>query len=78
MPELWPRLLTVPAAARYLSLHPDLVVELLDVGTLPKVTIPAPITAKRREPRIRRVLIDRLELDRLHPVVDHADMRALE
>lgn len=60
---LLPRLLTVAAASAYLSLGEDTVLELLQAGTFRRVTIPAPVTAKRRGGAIRRVLIDRLELD---------------
>lgn len=60
---LLPRLLTVPAAAAYLSLSEDVVLELLQAGTFRRVTIPAPVTAKRRGGAIRRVLLDRLQLD---------------
>jgi hypothetical protein len=60
---LLPRLLTVKAAAKYLSLGEDTVLELLDAGTFRRVTIPAPVTAKRRGGAIRRVLLDRLQLD---------------
>ncbi len=60
---LLPRLLTVPAAAAYLSLSEDVVVELLQAGTFRRVTVPAPVTAKRRGGAIRRVLLDRLQLD---------------
>lgn len=60
---LLPRLLTVSAAAAYLSLSEDVVLELLQAGTFRRVTIPAPVTAKRRGGAIRRVLLDRLQLD---------------
>jgi hypothetical protein len=60
---LLPRLLTVPAASAYLSLSEDVVLELMDAGTFMRVTVPAPVTAKRRGGVIRRVLFDRLQLD---------------
>jgi hypothetical protein len=60
---LLPRLLTVKGAAEYLSLGEDTVLELLQAGTFRRVTIPAPVTAKRRGGAIRRVLLDRLQLD---------------
>ena len=60
---LMPRLLTVSAAAAYLSLSEDVVLELLQARTFRRVTVPAPVTAKRRGGVIRRVLLDRLDLD---------------
>ena len=60
---LLPRLLTIPAASAYLSLSEDVVLELMEVGTFTRITIPAPVTAKRRGGTIRRVLLDRLQLD---------------
>lgn len=62
---LLPRLLTVPAAAAYLSLSIDVIGELLAAGTFHRVTVPAPVTAKRRGGIIRRVLVDREDLDAL-------------
>ena len=60
---LLPRLLTVSLAAAYLSLGEDAVVELLAAGILARVTVPAPVTAKRRGGAIRKVLLDRYQLD---------------
>ena len=60
---LLPRLLSVAAAAGYLSLSEDTVLELLAAGTFQRVTVPAPVTAKRRGGAIRKVLLDRLQLD---------------
>ena len=60
---LLPRLLSVQAAAGYLSLSEDTVLELLAAGTFQRVTVPAPVTAKRRGGAIRKVLLDRLQLD---------------
>lgn len=62
---LLPRLLTVPGAAAYLSLSEDVVLELMAAGTLARITVPAPVTAKRRGGAIRRVLLDRHQLDAL-------------
>jgi hypothetical protein len=60
---LLPRLLTVALAAAYLSLSEDVVLELMAAGILTRVTVPAPVTAKRRGGVIRRVLLDRHQLD---------------
>lgn len=62
---LSPRLLSVAAAAAYLSLSEDIVLELLETGTFHRVTVPAPVTAKRHGGAIRKVLLDREEIDRL-------------
>jgi hypothetical protein len=62
---LLPRLLTVPLAATYLSLSEDVVLELMAAGTLARITVPAPVTAKRRSGAIRRVLLNRHQLDAL-------------
>jgi hypothetical protein len=60
---LLPRLLSIQAAAGYLSLSEDVVLELLEAGTFQRVIVPAPVTAKRRGGVIRKVLLDRLQLD---------------
>jgi hypothetical protein len=60
---LLPRLLSVPAAGRYLSLSEDTILELLQAGIFQRITVPAPLTAKRRGTAIRKVLLDRLQLD---------------
>jgi hypothetical protein len=60
---LLPRLLTVEGACHYLSLKEDTVLELLAAGTFQRVTVPAPVTAKRRGGAIRKVLLDRVQLD---------------
>jgi excisionase family DNA binding protein len=54
-----PRLLTVEQAAQYLALGLDTVYALVSQGVLRRVRIPA---ANGNE--IRRVLLDRLDLDR--------------
>jgi hypothetical protein len=56
-------LLSVQAAVDYLSLSEDVVLELLEAGTFQRVTVPAPVTAKRRGGAIRKVLLDRVQLD---------------
>jgi hypothetical protein len=63
----WPRLLTLPRAAEYLSLGLDVTRELSRHGALraARVTIPAPTTAKRKGDRIALVMLDRLILDYL-------------
>ena len=65
VPSPWPRLLTLAGAAQYYSLSEDVIAELIAAGTLRRVTVPAPVTAKRRGGAIRRVLIDRADLDAL-------------
>ena len=60
---LLPRLLTVEGACLYLSLKEDTVLELIRAGVFQRVTVPAPVTAKRRGGAIRRVLLDRHQLD---------------
>jgi len=59
-PAIDPRLLDVQAAARYLGLSPWTIRDLLAGGKLTRVAIPGP---SGRD--LRRVLVDRLELDRL-------------
>ncbi len=53
----------MPMAAAYLSLSVDVVAELIAAGTFTRVTVPAPVTDKRRGGVVRRVLLDRLQLD---------------
>lgn len=60
---LLPRLLTVAMASAYLSLSEDTVSELLAAGIFARVSVPAPVTAKRRGGAIRKVLLDRHQLD---------------
>lgn len=61
---LWPRLLTLEGVCRYLSLGADVVGELDRAGLLPRVRVPAPVTARRQGGEIRRALYDREALDR--------------
>lgn len=61
---LWPRLLTLEGVCRYLSLGEDVVLELDRAGLLPRVRVPAPVTARRQGGEIRRALYDREALDR--------------
>jgi hypothetical protein len=60
---LLPRLLSIPAAACYLSLSEDTVLELLQAGIFQRITVPAPLTPKRRGGAIRKVLVDRVQID---------------
>jgi hypothetical protein len=60
---LLPRLVTVAMTGAYLSLGEDTVAELLAAGIFVRVTVPAPVAAKRRGGAIRKVLIDRHQLD---------------
>jgi excisionase family DNA binding protein len=53
------RLLTIDAAASYLSVSPWTVRDLLHAGTLQKVSVPV------GDRELRRVLLDRVDLDRL-------------
>lgn len=62
-PAIVPRLLTVPQAADYLGLGPDTVYELVTRGVLRRIRIPAPPTAKRGGPEVRKILLDRQDLD---------------
>jgi hypothetical protein len=57
----------LPRAADYLGLGLDVTRELARAGALrgARVTIPAPVTAKRKGGHVALVLLDRLELDRL-------------
>ena len=55
-----PRLLDVAGAARYLALSPWTVRDLISNGTLPRVRVPLPNNGE-----LRRVLVDREDLDRL-------------
>jgi hypothetical protein len=63
----WPRLLTLPRLADYLGLGIDSARELANTGALraARVTVPAPVTRKRKNDRIALVLLNRLEVDRL-------------
>jgi hypothetical protein len=56
-------LLTVDQAAAYLGLGPDTVYELVTRGVLRRVRIPAPPTAKRGGHELRKILLDRQDLD---------------
>jgi hypothetical protein len=58
-----PRLYDVAAAARYLSISQDLVRELVARGVLRRVRIEAPITRKRANAEVRKILLDRADLD---------------
>jgi hypothetical protein len=60
---LAPRLLTTAQAAQYLGVGPDTVYELVTRGVLRRVRIPAPPTAKRSGAEVRKVLLDRQDLD---------------
>ena len=62
-PAIVPRLLTVDQAAFYLGLGPDTVRELVTRGVLRRVRIPAPSTAKRGGSEVRKILLDRQDLD---------------
>ena len=57
-----PRVLDVMAAAAYLSISPRTVRALIAEGKLPTVHPPAVLRSRER---LRRVLIDRADLDRL-------------
>jgi excisionase family DNA binding protein len=66
----WPRLLSLEEAARYLGVSPWTARELVNAGSIPVTPIPRPQTARmhRRQPvhdSLRRLLIDRCDLDRL-------------
>ncbi len=66
----WPRLLNLEEAARYLGISPWTARELVNAGSIPVTSIPRPATARmhRRQPihdTLRRLLIDRCDLDRL-------------
>ena len=60
-----PRLLTLEGAAAYLSLSPDVVLELVRSGPLAgaRVHVPAPVTHRRHGGEVRRWLVDRAALD---------------
>ena len=69
----WPRLLDVNQAAAYLGVSFWTLREMLNAGSVPVVRLPRPQTARahRTSPlgdTVRRLLIDRHDLDRL---VDH-------
>jgi hypothetical protein len=55
-----PRLLNIPASARYMSVSPWVIRDLIANGTLRRVLIPG---AGGND--VRRVLLDRYDLDRL-------------
>lgn len=56
--DLPPRLLDLPGAARYLSLSPWTVRDLISNGTLPRVRVPLPNGGE-----LRKILLDRTDLD---------------
>jgi hypothetical protein len=58
-----PRLLGVPDAARYLGVKPGTIRDLVTSGRLARVRIALPVTLHRRGGELRRVLIDRRDLD---------------
>jgi hypothetical protein len=58
--DLLPRLLDVHGAARYTSLSPWTIRDLVNNGTLARVRVPLPNAGE-----LRRVLIDRDELDQM-------------
>ena len=58
-----PRLLTVDQAAVYLGIGRDTLYELVTRGGLRRVRIPAPPTAKRGGHEVRKILLDRQDLD---------------
>ena len=62
-PTIEPRLYDVPAAAVYMGISEDLVRELVARGVLRRVRIPAPITKKRSNAEVRKILLDRADLD---------------
>lgn len=47
-----------------MSVGEDLVRELVAAGTLRRVRIDAPVTRKRAGGEVRKILLDRLDLDR--------------
>jgi len=62
-PAIVPRLLTVDQAAIYLGLGSDTIYELVTRGVLRRIRIPAPPTAKRGGSEVRKILLDRQDLD---------------
>jgi hypothetical protein len=66
----WPRLLSVEQAAQYLGISYWTVREFINDGSIKVVPLPRPETLRQRERRalgdtVRRVLIDRHDLDAL-------------
>ncbi len=60
-----PRLLNLLNAARYLDVSIWSLREWVALGIVPRIRIPLPNTEKRRGGEMRRVLVDRADLDRL-------------
>lgn len=60
MPTFPPRLLDIVGAAHYLSVSEWTIRDLVGNGTLPRVRVPLPNNGE-----LRRVLLDRSDLDRL-------------
>jgi len=58
-------LLTVKEAALYLRVSTWLVRQLVAEGYLPRVRLPLPVTPHRHSGELRKVLIDRADVDRL-------------
>jgi hypothetical protein len=66
----WPRLLSIEQAAQYLGVSYWTVREFINDGSIKAVPLPRPDTLRQRERRslgdtVRRLLIDRLDLDAL-------------
>jgi hypothetical protein len=62
----WPRLLTLPRLAEYLSVGPDIARELARTTFRgARVELQAPTTGKRKGGKINRVLLDRVVIDQL-------------
>jgi hypothetical protein len=62
-PAIAPRLYNPAEAAVYLGVGEDVVRELVSAGTLRRVRIPAPVTRKRAGGEVRRILLDKHDLD---------------
>jgi len=58
-------LLTVKEAALYLRVSTWLIRQLVTEGYLPRIRLPLPVTAHRRSGELRKVLIDRADIDGL-------------
>lgn len=66
----WPRLLSIEQASAYVNLSVWSLRELINDGTIPTVRIPRAQTLRMRQrgavsSTVRRLLIDRVDLDRL-------------
>jgi hypothetical protein len=67
-PKIMPRALGIRDAAGYLSVSTWTIRDLLEAGTLKRIRVPVPPSENRKGVELRRLLIDKADLDDL---LDH-------